>query len=295
LALNGSKSLEPRAGLKWDFAPTQSLGVGVGVHSRQEAMSTYFAQHRLEDGTYVTPNKNLGFTKATHAVISYENQLKEDLRLKTEVYYQWLSKVPVRTDPVSTMAIINREDGFITDSLVNKGSGRNYGLELTLEKFFTNNYYFLATTSLYDSRYTAANGVEYNTRFNGNFVANVTAGKELKVGRRKTNLIGLNTRLIWSGGKRYTPINLEASQAKGQAVYYEDRAFGEQAPNYYRADIRVSYRKNNPRASHIISLDIQNVSNRLNVYNKYYDEDKAEIATSYQTGLIPILNYRLEF
>jgi hypothetical protein len=137
--------------------------------------------------------------------------------------------------------------------------------------------------------------VEYNTRFNGNFVANVTAGKELKVGRRKTNLIGLNTRLIWSGGKRYTPINLESSQAKGQAVYYEDRAFGEQAPNYYRADIRVSYRKNNPRASHIISLDIQNVSNRLNVYNKYYDEDKAEIATSYQTGLIPILNYRLEF
>jgi hypothetical protein len=295
LALNGSKSLEPRAGLKWDFAPTQSLGVGVGTHSRQEAMSTYFAQYRMADGGYVTPNKNLGFTKASHAVFSYENRLKEDLRLKTEVYYQWLSKVPVRTDPASTTAIINREDGYVTDSLVNKGTGRNYGLELTLEKFFTNNYYFLATTSLYDSKYTAANGVEYNTRFNGNFVANLTAGKEIKVGRRKTNLIGLNTRVIWAGGKRYTPINLEASQAAGEAVYYQDKTFSEQAPNYYRADIRVSYRKNNPKASHIISLDIQNVSNRLNVYSKYYDEDKAEISTSYQTGLIPVLNYRIEF
>jgi hypothetical protein len=295
LALNGSKSLEPRAGLKWDFAPTQSVGIGGGIHSRQEAMSTYFAQYRLEDGTYVTPNKNLGFTKANHAVISYENQLKEDLRLKTEVYYQWLNKVPIRTDPTSTLAVINQEDGFITDSLVNKGTGRNYGVEFTLEKFFTNNYYFLATTSLYDSKYKAANGVAYNTRFNGNFIANVTAGKEIKVGKNKSNLIGLNTRVIWAGGKRYTPIHLEASQAKGQAVYHENRAYSEQAPNYYRADIRVSYRKNNPKASHIISLDIQNVSNRLNVYNKYYDEDKAEIATSYQTGLIPVLNYRIEF
>ncbi|MDO1446783.1 TonB-dependent receptor [Rhodocytophaga aerolata] len=295
LALNGSKSLEPRAGLKWDFSPRQSVGVGVGVHSRQEAMSTYFAQHRLSDGTYVTPNRNLGFTKASHAVVSYENQLKEDLRLKTEVYYQWLNQVPIRTDPASTMAIINREDGFVTDSLVNKGTGRNYGLELTLEKFFTNNYYFLATTSLYDSKYKPANGREYNTRFNGNFVANVTAGKEIKVGRSKTNLIGLNTRIIWAGGKRYTPINLAASRVKGEAVYYEDQAFGEQASNYYRADIRLSYRKNNPKASHILSLDIQNVTNRLNVYGKYYDEDKGEIATSYQTGLIPILNYRIEF
>lgn len=295
LALNGSKSLEPRAGLKWDFAPRQAVGVGLGVHSRQEAMSTYFAQHRLNDGTYVTPNKNLGFTKATHAVVSYENRLKDDLRLKTEVYYQWLNKVPIRTDPGSTMAVINREDGFVTDSLINKGTGRNYGLELTLEKFFTNNYYFLATTSLYDSKYKPANGQEYNTRFNGNFVANLTAGKEIKVGRNKTNLIGLNTRIIWAGGKRYTPINLAASQAKGEAVYNDQQAYSVQAPNYYRADIRVSYRKNNPKASHILSLDIQNVSNRLNVYARYYDEEKAEIATSYQTGLIPILNYRIEF
>jgi hypothetical protein len=295
LALNGSSSLEPRAGLKWDFAPTQSLGIGIGKHSRHEAMSTYFAQKRLDDGTYVQPNKNLDFTMAHHLVMSYENQLRDDLRLKTEVYYQWLNRVPVKADVTKTYSMLNAENGFVADSLVNEGKGTNYGVELTLEKFFTNNYYFLATTSLYDSKYTAANGKEYNTRFNGNFIANLTAGKEFKVGKHKNNLIGANTRLIWAGGKRYTPIKLEESIVKGKAVYDEYRSYQEQAPNYYRMDIRVSYRKNNPKASHIISLDIQNVTNRLNVYNKYYDEDKAEIATSYQTGLIPILNYRLEF
>jgi outer membrane receptor protein involved in Fe transport len=271
------------------------LGVGVGVHSRQEAMSTYFAQKRLSDGIYVQPNKNLGFTKAQHLVFSYDNQLREDLRLKAETYYQWLNNVPVRTDPASAYAALNSQEGFVADSLVNGGKGKNYGVELTLEKFFTNNYYFLATTSLYDSKYTAADGIEHNTRFNGNFVANLTAGKEFKVGRNKTNMIGVNTRVVWAGGKRYTPIKLEESIAKGKAVYDQVRSFEEQAPNYYRLDLRLSYRKNNPNASHIISLDIQNTTNRLNVYSKYYDEDKQEIKTSYQTGLIPVLNYRIEF
>lgn len=295
MALNGKNSIEPRAGLKWDFTPTQSLGIGLGVHSRHEAMSSYFAQKRLADGSYIQPNRNMDFTRAKHVVLSYERQLREDLRLKAETYYQWLSRVPVRTDISSTYSLINAEDGFETDSLSSTGKGRNYGLELTLEKFFTNNYYFLFNTSLYDSKYTAANGKEYNTRFNGHFIANLTAGKEIKVGKNKTNLIGANTRLLWAGGKRYTPIDLEASKLKDEAVYIEDRRFSQQAPNYYRMDIRVSYRKNNPKASHIISLDIQNVTNRLNVYSRYYDEDKQEIATSYQSGLIPILNYRIEF
>lgn len=295
LGLNRSNSLEPRVGLTWDFAPTQSVAAGFGIHSRHEAMSTYFAQQPLPDGTYSYPNKNLGFTKAKHWVLSYNNQLREDLRFKSEVYYQQLYNVPISPDPANTFATLNFRDGFTTDSLVNKGKGRNYGVELTLEKFFTNNYYFLATTSLYNSKYTAANGVEYNTRFNGNFITNLTAGKEFKVGRNKNNLIGANIKWLWAGGNRFTPINLEASKQKGEAVYYREKSFEAQVPDYYRLDVRLSYRKNRPKASYILSLDIQNATNHLNVFNQYYDKDKQSIETIYQMGLIPVLNYRIEF
>ena len=71
----------------------------------------------------------------------------------------------------------------LADSLANNGTGRNYGIELTVEKFFSNGYYGLFTASLYDSKYTASDGVERNTAFNGKYVFNLLFGKEWKVGR----------------------------------------------------------------------------------------------------------------
>ncbi len=294
-ALNGNTSVEPRAGLKWQFSPRQSVGAAFGVHSRLESMSTYFAQIPLADGGYAQPNRDLALTKARHYVLSYDHQLREDLRLKVETYYQQLYNVPISTDPTNAESALNAEDGFTTDTLASGGKGRNYGLEMTLEKNFTNNYYFLATGSLFNSRYTGADGIERNTRFNGRFITNLTAGKEFKVGRNKNNLIGANLRWTWAGGNRYTPIDLEASRAEGEAVYVENRRYELQASNYYRLDLRVSYRKNRPKASHILSLDLQNATNHLNLFNQYYDEEKGRIETSYHTGLIPILNYRIEF
>jgi hypothetical protein len=115
------------------------------------------------------------------------------------------------------------------------------------------------------------------------------------VGRNKNNLVGANLRWTWAGGNRYTPIDLEASRAEGEAVYVENRRYTLQAANYYRLDLRVSYRKNRPNASHILSLDLQNATNHLNPFYQYYNAEKGQLETSYHTGLIPILNYRIEF
>lgn len=295
LGLNGNTSLEPRLGLKWQVNAARSFSAGFGLHSRHEAMSTYFAQQRLQGDTYTQPNKNLGFTRAAHYVLGYDQMLREDLRLKVETYYQHLYKVPVGAEPGSSLSTLNYEDGFITDSLVNTGTGRNYGLEMTLEKFFTNNYYFLVTSSLYDSRYTGADGIERDTRFNGNYIVNLLAGKEFKVGKNRQNLIGTSFKILSSGGNRFTPINLEKSRETGREQLQEDQRYAIQADNYFRSDIKVSYRKNKPKASYIVSLDIQNITNRLNVRGIHYDRTKEEVVTIYQNGLIPVLNYRIEF
>ncbi|WP_026462362.1 TonB-dependent receptor [Adhaeribacter aquaticus] len=295
LGLNGSTSVEPRLGLKWNFSPTQSLGAAVGIHSRHETLSVYYAQKALANGQLVYPNKNLNFTKARHYVLSYDHLVRQDLRLKVETYYQRLDHVPVYADPEIPEATLNAEAGFTTDSLVNKGKGRNYGLEFTLEKFFTNNYYFLLTNSLYNSKYTALDGIERNTRFNGNYIVNFLAGKEYKVGRQDVNLFSANIKVSTAGGNRYTPIHLERSKIEGKAIYNEAERYSLQANPYFRTDIRISYRKNKPKASYILSLDIQNVTNRLNMYNRYYDNNTQSIKTATMTGLIPILNYRVEF
>ena len=295
LALNGSTSVEPRAGLRWNLNSAQAIGLGFGIHSRHESMAAYFARQPLPDGSFSQANKNLELTKARHFVLSYDLMLREDLRLKAETYFQDLYDVAVGADPKSAYAALNTEEGLTIDSLVSKGKGRNYGLELSLEKFFTNNYYFLATTSLYNSRYTALDGIERNTRFNGNYIFNVLGGKEFKVGKERNNVIGLNMKLVWAGGNRYTPIDEAKSKLEGNAVYVDAETFARQADAYFRTDLRMSYRKNKPKASYIVSLDVQNVSNRLNMYRQYYDSQTRTVKMATQAGLIPVLNYRIEF
>jgi hypothetical protein len=44
-----------------------------------------------------------------------------------------------------------------------------------------------------------------------------------------------------------------------------------------------------------LSLDIQNATNRQNIYGKYFDPLTGKTKTAYQTSLIPILSYKLEF
>jgi len=300
-ALNDSDSFEPRLGLQWAFTPRQSLSFGFGIHSRIDPIANYFAQYQTGVDEYVQPNKNLQLSKARHYVIGYDNMLREDLHMKIEAYYQDLYDVPIGLQQgienpwYATYSMLNYENGIVDVPLANNGTGRNYGLELTLEKFFTYNYYFMLTTSLFESKYTPLDGKEYNTRFNGNYIVNLLAGKEFQVGKRKTNVLGINARLLLSGGNRTTPIDLESSNEEGRPVYEWDQRYSERLGSYFRTDLRISYRINKPKFSSIISLDIQNVTNHQNVFSQYYDRSTGKIEKTYQLGLIPVLNYRIEF
>ncbi|MGD1893156.1 MAG: carboxypeptidase regulatory-like domain-containing protein [Cyclobacteriaceae bacterium] len=300
--LNDSQSLEPRVGLRWAFAPGQTLSAGFGVHSRVDPLVNYFATFRLNpDAPYTQPNRNLDLTKSRHYVVGYERTLRDDLRLKVEAYYQQLYDVPIGLPAGSDIpwyraySLINYQEGIVDFPLGNNGTGRNYGVEFTLEKFFTQNYYFMLTTSLFESKYTPLSGEEYDTRFNGNHVINFLGGKEFKVGRNKNNVLGLNFRISWVGGNRYTPVDIAASREAGRAVVQWDRPYAAQVPDYFRPDVRVSYRWNRAKYSSILSLDVQNVINRSNIFTRFYSASEGDMVDSFQLGLIPVLNYRIEF
>ncbi|MFN8354631.1 MAG: TonB-dependent receptor [Spirosomataceae bacterium] len=300
LTLSNQFSVEPRMGLRWAVAPGHTLSAGFGLHSRMESISTYLAQIQVTDKVSETLNKNLKFPKAAHGVLGYEFRPNDEWRIQTEVYYQYLYNVPIglptATDTrLRAEALLNAVSNYVNDALSSDGTGRNYGLEITIEKFLTRGFYLLSTTSLYDSRYTARDGVLRSTRFNGQFVQNLLAGKEWKVGRTKTNLIAFNTRVVWAGGNHIVPVDLTKSIKQNTTVRDYANAYGAQLPNYFRPDIRISYTKNRKKTTSTLSLDIQNIINRLNAYNLYYDSATKQIQTDTQMGLIPILNYRLEF
>ncbi len=301
-ALNQAQSLEPRLGVQWMITPTQSFNIGFGMHSRLDPLTTYFAKFRLNpEVAYSQPNKQLDLPKARHFVLGYDQLLRQDLHWKIEAYYQYLHDIPIGIQGgmpfpwYPTYSMLNYEEGVVNIPLVSEGTGRNYGVELTLEKFFTNQYYYMLTTSLYQSKYTPLDGKEYNTRFNGNYIVNLLLGKEFSMGKNKDNLLGINTRTLLAGGNRDTPLDLAASQREGWGIYRWDQRYSDRIGTYFRTDLRISYRRNKPRYSSILSLDIQNVTGRQNLYSRYFDSVTQKVENSYQLGLIPVLNYRLEF
>ncbi len=296
LLLNNNYSIEPRIGLKWEVDPTSSINFGLGIHSRLESITNYLTQDSLGRQN----NKDLDLTKAQHVVLGYEKMVKPGVRFKAEAYYQHLYDVPVwpstaETDFQRTFSAINSKDGFTSFDLVNDGTGDNYGIELSLERFMSNGLYYLLTTSLYQSEYTPQDGNTYDTRFNGNFIFNALAGKEWRVGRKKTNFISVNGRMIWSGGNRTHPIDLEKSRELGYTFYDFSQPYGYKLPNYWRMDLGVSYRKNKGNHSSIIAINVQNVTGKLNYYDHYYSSSQDAVMLEEQLGMFPNLSYRVEF
>jgi hypothetical protein len=296
--LNNSTSLEPRLGLIYYASTNSSFNFGYGLHSQLQPINVYFLQSTDANGNTVYNNKELGFTKSHHLVLGYNIQPLKDWRIKTEVYYQSILNVPINTFS-SSYSMLNTGSTFKTDledSLENNGTGKNYGIELTIEKFFSKSYYGLFTSSIYSSKYQGSDGVERNTAFNGRYVVNILAGKEWKVGKENRNKLFADIKYTIAGGRAYTPINLSESNTLGREQLSTD-AYSSYYDDYYRLDLKVGFTLNSSKRkmAQTISLDLQNVTNHDNVFSQSYDDRSQSINTTYQLGFFPNLVYKLQF
>lgn len=207
-----------------------------------------------------------------------------------------LFDIPISKDSSDTFSMLNNDNGFVTDPLINKGRGKNVGIELSIEQFLHHDFYFLLSSSIYNSKYQAADKQWYNTRFNGNFAFSLTAGKEFKTGKGFGNrIIGFNIKSVYSGGLRNSPIDFDASLLQSKTVYDESRPFELQAQHYFRIDTKLSVKRNRPKSTTTWSLDLQNTTNHKNVYGEYFDPLTGKTKTAYQAPLIPVLSYRVDF
>ncbi|MEL6867358.1 MAG: TonB-dependent receptor, partial [Bacteroidota bacterium] len=254
--LNNKHTFEPRLAFNWQVNPTQTIRLGYGQHSQMESIHNYFAKVEQDDGRITEPNKDLGLLKAHHFVLAYEKRFGQNLMAKIEAYYQHLYNLPVENMDTSYYATINEGLDFQYVDLVNKGTGQNYGLEITIEKFFANNYYYLINASLYESKYKSLEGITRNTQYNGNYLVNILAGKEFtKLGRKSNQTLGLNTKLFFGGGRRIIPLlrdeagHLAVDPNNGLFWDYS-RAYEEKLEDIYTIVFSASYKWDKPKATH---------------------------------------------
>ncbi len=286
--VNDKVSIEPRAAVRWEFITGQTLSLGYGRHTQIENLAVYFTTLPLSGNM---PNKILDFATADHFVAGYDLMINEYTRIKTEVYYQHLTRLPVV--PGTSYALINVTDQWVADSLVNNGKGKNYGVEITLERFMHNRFYYLLTTSLFRSQYTGSDATERNARFDGRCVMNGLVGKEFAINEK--HAIGVNFKVTWSGGEWYTPIDLAASRIANRQVDDLDHAWSEQLPSFLYTDLTITLKRNHKKFTGSWAVQIKNMLNHRPVVGYRYDSYSKQIEEILPMGIVPSIGYKIEF
>ncbi|MEM6516354.1 MAG: TonB-dependent receptor [Bacteroidota bacterium] len=297
--LNEQFVLEPRAAINYRLAPKHAVSLGYGIHHQNVPLPLLFLNEDINGQLFQT-NRNLDFVRSTHYVLGYDYNISKSWRAKLEVYRQDIENAAVEDFPSSYSSLTEGADfGFDNDrvSLVSEGVGYNQGIELTLEKFFSDGYYGLLTTSIFESKYEGSDGIERNTPFNNGYVFNILAGKEFPVGKSKRNALFFDTRVTFAGGRYFTPVDLEASQDAGFEILREDLAFSEQYADYFRWDLKFGFRLNskNKKISQQLYVDFQNVTNNENIFVERYNRLTNQVDEVNQIGFFPDVGYRIQF
>ncbi|MFT6500672.1 MAG: hypothetical protein ACJASQ_000781 [Crocinitomicaceae bacterium] len=291
---------EPRIGWKLKMKNGQAISAGAGMHSMTQPMYTYLYHQEDADGEKVYENMDMDFSRSLHTGVGYEKAFKKSLNLKMEAYYQHLYNIPVTVAP-SAFSLINMGSGFqrfFPQDLQNTGTGTNYGAEITLQKYFDKSFFFMLSGTVFNSTYVASDNIERSTSYNGNYVFNLLAGKEWKVGEKQSVSLGFKATV--AGGKLYGTVDTAATNTFQELIYLDEGFNSRQFPVYYRIDAKINWKFNAKKVTHEIGLDLVNVTARQNLLGLSYapnlfDSSAEPVVERYQLGFLPLFYYKIDF
>lgn len=292
--LNNSVTLEPRLGISYKFLNGNSLSLAYGNHSLIEPLPVYFYRYETEAGETHKPNIELKPSRSNHLVIAYNRILAKSLRMSAEIYYQQLYNIPV--EPNGIYSVLNfKQEYKISDSLSNEGSGVNKGFDITIEKFLDKNYYFLVTGSFIDSDYTAGDNNTYNTRWDYGYVFNLLGGREFYMGPNGDKILGINGRIVFQGGERTHPVDLDKSRLAQRVIYDDSKAWESRYPSTYFIDFTTTLRINKARYSSVWGIQIKNLLFENSIFYHEFNDETQKVEVDGEGFIFPNISYKIEF
>jgi hypothetical protein len=279
--------VEPRTSFHFQMNKDHSLQLVSGLYSQSNAPRVYHITDQLL-------NTNVRNIKSWQNVLNYTYRTK-NIEWRTEAFYQFLYDVPIADAEIGfNFSVLNGLDGVDVLALESEGEGRNIGIETSIRK--TPDYYgwlWGTNATVYKSQYRTNSDEWLNTRFDGSYIFNALVGKEWT--RKRMQTFGIHARANYLGGFRATPIDLSASRDAGQTVFDESDAFTIKQDDYFRVDFSIYRKVERKKYTSTLSLDIQNVFNQKNEAFRFYDSFLDRVVQRQQLGLLPIINYRVQF
>jgi CarboxypepD_reg-like domain len=287
---NKTGSIEPRVSMQYAPTAASRLSFAYGRHAKILPMMTYFFANSAGKNI----NLDLQPIKADHFIVAFHHYTQNRMRLSVEGYYQKMFNIPISADLNDNWWLLNYSADFPEFQVKSKGLGKNKGIDVAIEKQFSNSYFFLITASFLDAKFKANDGLWHNGRFNTRFSTSYTFGKEFPF--KNGNILQIGGRFLYNGGFRYTPLDVAKSKLAGRYVGDQTRENQGQVAAYTRLDTRIAYRYNRKKTAGNISLDFQNATNKLNATNVAYDaKNNATIIEYRGSGFIPVLTFQFDF
>lgn len=295
--LTKSQQVEPRVSMQYKINELNSINFAFGLHSQSHPLLYYFYRYPNPNGTWSQTNKNIDMMKSLHYILGYDLSPAENWSVKTNVYYQDQFDIPVSTiQNRQYYSFVNLGAEFAfqgMDSLRNSGTAENYGIELSIEKYISDGYYFLFTGSAFRSLFVGGDDKLRNSAFDLGHCVNLLAGYEYKLNRKST--LSADFKMSHIGGRRFVPIDEEQSILQDRTVFDFENAYKPRLKSYFSADIKLSLNINLQSTTHSIFIAIDNLTNYQNEVKREWNTRTKSIETEYQIGLFPYLGYRINF
>jgi len=283
----------PRFSAEYRLDTKNTLNFGMGLHAQNQSEYIYFYNI---PGQPQPHNLGMGLTRSAHYILGWNYNFMPGSRIKMETYYQNLWNIPIEVQS-SSFSLSNTGSGFsrfFPNKLINNGIGRNYGIELTLERFFSKGFYYLFSGSLFKAEYQGSDGIWRNSDFNTDYAVNALFAKEFKI--RSKNVLNIGGKATFAGARRFSPIDSVKSVNAREYIELDAAKNTERFDQpYMRFDIRIAYRINAKKSSHEIAFDLVNFTNNKNILNYTFINEPPYKRIAYQLGFLPLFYYRIDF
>ncbi|MEO8446020.1 MAG: TonB-dependent receptor [bacterium] len=281
--INLKTYFSPRAGLSIKFTPVSSLNLAWGMYHQSPEYIWLSSSPK---------NSLLNSIRSEHYVAGIEHFFASDLKASVEVYYKKYKDYPVWKD-IPTYILIDGGADFgpnIVGEAVSAGFGFVKGIDVSIQKKLSQRgLYGMINYSYIKSGFTAIEGGEKPGAFDAGHQFTLIAGYQFKNGW----LIG--TKFKYTGGRPYTPIDERASKLVNRAVFATDNFNSLRYPYYMRVDLRVDKKFDFKGATLIGYIELQNLFDRENIYNYYWNDGSKRLATIYQWAFFPVGGISVQF
>lgn len=280
---NGKTAIDPRISLRYDLGDPGTISMGYGLHSMMERMD---AMSVVKDGKLV--NRDLDFVKSHQVILSYDKKLGECHNLKVDLFGQYHFNVAVGAGEDADFSMLNLYDLFVDYDLVNDGKGRSYGVDVSLERYFTDGLYWMLNGSLFKAEYANADGIWHRSLYDRTWLVKALIGKEWYLGQNKNHVLNVSAKASLIGGMRYSPVIEDLSNETSEAIYDDKlHPFENQLDPAFNFDLTVSYKINRHKVSHEVGLKWINLTMQGSYIGHYYNYREGNFKPCYVAYTFP--------